>query len=274
MAHGGYLFLSPEGIEVYQVMNDARATAYTEFGCASTPSVSELHRFVPPNELFPPKERTAWEVHNAFNAWRAESWLSLPTIERYFGKSQSVEELVGNSQILQAEAYKYIFEEARRQKPRCSMAINWCLNEPWPTAANNSIISYYGIMKPAYYTIKEACRPILCSARIKKHVWQSEEVFETELWLLNDHFESVESGTVTAVISIGKKEYDMLTWSWEALPPNTNCQGPTARLILPCVDDDKFTLILRCDNTLLDSRYTLCYKKNDTNLYAHRLLNQ
>ena len=35
-----------------------------------------------------------------------------------------------------------IFEEARRQWKHCSVCLNWCFNEPWMTAANNSIVAY------------------------------------------------------------------------------------------------------------------------------------
>ena len=61
--------------------------------------------------------------------------------------------LVANGQLLQCEGYKAIYEEARRQKPYCSMALNWCFNEPWPTAANNSIINWPNIPKPAFYAV-------------------------------------------------------------------------------------------------------------------------
>jgi hypothetical protein len=61
-------------------------------------------------------------------------------IKDYFGENNSLEESIEIGQLLQSEGYKCIFEEAMRQKPTCSMALNWCYNEPWPTTANNSIL--------------------------------------------------------------------------------------------------------------------------------------
>jgi len=57
--------------------------------------------------------------------------LELWCIERYFGRPATLEQLVEWGQWLQSEGLKFVFEEARRQKPVCSMALSWCFNEPW-----------------------------------------------------------------------------------------------------------------------------------------------
>ncbi len=36
------------------------------------------------------------------------------------------------------------------------MAINWYFNEPWPCAANNSLIQYPSLPKPAYNAVRAA----------------------------------------------------------------------------------------------------------------------
>jgi len=71
----------------------------------------------------------------------------LNAIENYFGKQQNLEEMVENSQISQSVGLQFIYEEARRQKPYPSMALNWCFNDCWPSDANTSIISYPNIPK-------------------------------------------------------------------------------------------------------------------------------
>ena len=93
------------------------------------------------------------------------------------------------------EGYRTIFKETRKQWPRCSMAINWCYDKPWKTAGNNSIIEHPTTPKPCYDFIKDALRPALFSARIRKFSWSAGEVFDPELWLLNDSSEKI-SGTV------------------------------------------------------------------------------
>jgi len=126
--------------------------------------IEVLKTIIPEEVWFPPKPGTAWETHHGFGAWQRNSWLELPTLEKYFGKPESVEDLVEQSQLLQTVGYKVIFETARQQKPYCSMAINWCYNEPWPTAVNNSLIGYVNKVKPAYHGVAASCRPVLASA--------------------------------------------------------------------------------------------------------------
>ena len=106
---------------------------------------------------------------------------------------------------MQGEGYKCIYEEARRQKPYCSMAANWCFNEPWPTAANNSLISYPNIPKPGFYEVKNACRPVLASARLPKFRWRAGEIFNAEIWMLNDLPADVKAGKVTVKIQAAER---------------------------------------------------------------------
>lgn len=265
MSHGCYLFLYYDGREVYEAMNAKESTAYTEFGVGGACSVEELKRFIPENELFPPKEGTAWEEHHAINAWVGPTWLTPNTIEKYFGASDNLEDLVEKSQTMQAAGYKCIFEEARRQKPRCSMALNWCFNEPWPNAANNSIVSYYGKPKKAYYEIKNSCRNTLASARLFHYQYKANETFEFEMFLLNDSFETVKDGTIKAVVEINGINYDVLTWDYKNVQNNENIKGPIGRFIMPDVDVDgiiQFKLKLICDDVSLNSEYTLSYVGN------------
>ena len=174
MGHGHYVFRSKEGREVYQIFANAHCTAYTEFGCGGPSHVQTIRSIIPEDELFPPRPDTAWETHHAIGAWEPNSHLLLDVIEDYFGPSASLEQLVEHGQLLQAEGLKCIFEEVRRQKPFASMAMNWCLNEPWPPAANMSIINWPAEPKPAYYAVAAACRPLLASARIPHFRWHAE----------------------------------------------------------------------------------------------------
>lgn len=143
MAHGNYLFYW-NGRDIFQSINNSHFTAYTEFGIPGISPREVLEKVIPPEELFPPRPGTAWEEHHAFGAWdgQPETWLEKPAVERYFGKQATLDELIAHSSLLQGEGYKAIFEEARRQKPYCGMALNWCFGEPWPSAANNSLVVY------------------------------------------------------------------------------------------------------------------------------------
>ncbi|MEC0260187.1 hypothetical protein, partial [Paenibacillus lautus] len=262
MAHGNYVFRYESGEDVLQSMPKARNTAYTEFGMPSPASVEQLKSFIPPEELFPARPGTTWETHHGFGAWQGDTWLMPELIQHYFGPSETLEQLVERGQLLQSEGYKCIYEEARRQKPVCSMALNWCYNEPWPTAANNSIIMYPAKPKPAYYAVQASCRPVLASARIPKFEWQSGEWFEPELWLLSDSPYPVGPGRMEMYVTIGAgKKVFLQEWDFPFIPPGMNRIGPTARLLLPDRGSGRMKLELVVTNKPeWNSEYILLFK--------------
>ncbi|MDD6210196.1 MAG: glycoside hydrolase family 2 TIM barrel-domain containing protein [Bacteroidales bacterium] len=264
MAHGNYIFRYFDGKEVFQAMNDAHFTAYTEFGMPGLSPRSVLEKIIPKQELFPPKPGTAWEAHHAFNAWVGATWLCDDILDFYFGKAKNLDELIEQSQLLQSEGYKAIFEEARRQKPYCSMAINWCYQEPWPTAANNSLIVYPDIPKPAYFAVSDACRPVCGSARLPKFQWKENEYFSADLFILNDKFEKSAGYTLRAKLQCENDTIEILRWDSPALQPNQNIAGPTVRYRLPHWQGDRFKLLIEVDGKPeYNSEYTLLYSPDE-----------
>ncbi len=232
MKHGGYTFLDPTtGVDQFTLFSSTEATAYTEFGIPSTPSADYLRSFIPEDELFPPKPGGVWQAHHAFWAWNGEeAWLCLKTLDR-FGDISSLEALVETSNWLQQVGYKAIFEEARRQKPLCAMAINWCWCEPWKCAANNSLIAYPNIIKPGYYAVKDSLRNITPSARFTKFSWDAGQPCVFETWLLNDGKIS-SCGTITATVELDGVKYfvGIDNISTEA---NQNTKGQTHSFEIP-----------------------------------------
>jgi beta-mannosidase len=259
VGHGHYVFRNPSsGEEVFQLMKRTKYTAYPEFGVPSPSSVDILKSIIPEKELWPPKPGTSWESHHALRALWSNTWLMQDMIEDYFGKSSSLDELVQNGQLLQGEGYKCIFESARRQKPYCSLAINWCFNEPWPTAANNSIVNYPNIPKPAYYEVKNACRPFLASATIDKFVWKAGESFSTECWILNDKQVPNEGGKVNIYFQSKDKKLNIGSWNYGKVEANQNLKGPALRCFLPNWPAGLFKLVLEVEgHPELSSEYTL-----------------
>jgi beta-mannosidase len=261
MAHGGYFFRRPDGKEVYQYFAESHATAYTEFGVPAPASAATLRQIIPADELWPPRAGTQWETRFAFKAWQPDSWLDLPTIEDYFGPISDLESLVSAGQWLQAEGYKAIYEEARRQKPTCAMALCWVLNEPWPTAANNSLVTWPSEPKPALAAVAQACRPVLASARIPKFSWRAGETFSVQLFMLNDSTEALMSGCVDVWLEVAGDRLQIADWQFGDAAANTNVVGPTVSVVLPQVEANRMTLVVRVEGKPeCDSHYTLCYK--------------
>ncbi len=246
VAHGHYVFRdSLTGEEAWAQFQKSRYTAYCEFGMPAPAPVDVLRKIIPERELFPPRTGGAWEAHHAFGAWVKSSHLYTDVLEHYFGPAKTLEELVERGQLLQSEGYKGLYEEARRQKPVASMALCWCLNEPWPTAANLSLISWPAQPKPALAAVAAACRPLLASARIRKFEWLEGEIFDPELWWLHDAPTEIAPGPIEARIETENGlVFSLLTWDGGPLGANTNLAGPKLHWVLPHLDGEFFTLVL------------------------------
>jgi beta-mannosidase len=266
MGHGNYVLYDPKnGGEVFQWMPKSKNTAYPEFGVPGTANLDVLKSFIPANELFPPKLGTTWETHHAFMVWGQHRWLELPFLEEYFGKITNIEDLVSYSQLTQCEGYKCIFEESRRQKPYCGMALNWCFQEPWPCAANNSLINWPAKPKPAYYHVAKACRPVLTSARFPKFRWDQGETFTCELFMMNDTYEKLSPMPVhVKLVYDDNQEISMLKWDFPGSPENENYSGPTARVPLPKMKKNLFKVVIEVPGKPeYTSEYTFIYRGKD-----------
>ena len=234
VGHGHYVFHDrSDNLDVFQRMANAKFSAYTEFGMPSLASVNTLKKIIPKKELFPPKPTPSWRRHHAFGAWQETSWLEKHTLEKYFGKAETLEDLVWQSQIIQLIGYRAIFEEGRRQKPYCSMVLNWCLNEPWPTAANNSIIAYPNIKKMSFEGVKEALRPSMASAKFWRFDYLAGGTLEFDLWMLNDAYDEIESGHANVFLTVDGKKEKIGNWNFSKVLENKNLQGPRIRYDIP-----------------------------------------
>lgn len=275
MGHGHYIFRDEDtGEEVFQWMRTAKMTAYTEFGMPGPSDINTIKMFMPENEFFPPKRETSWETHHAFNAWTEDTWLCNKTLAHYFGPAATLEELIENGQFLQAEGLKFIYEEARRQKPYCAMALHWCFNEPWPTAANNSIINWPDTPKPAYYSAAAACRPVLASAAFEKFVWRENELFQAEIWLLNDSYKKIPDDELNVFIEFNDKRIHLLQWHYKSPAPDENIPGPVVRYRMPRLNNDRFKLYLEVQETpAYNSEYTLLFSAAKSPVNELDLLN-
>jgi beta-mannosidase len=244
--HGDYRFRGNGDLEVFEIFSKTQGTAYTEFGIPACSPVDVLKSFLPEDQWWPPRRGTCWEDHHAFEAWDGDrsSWLMLPAVEFYFGTQNSLEDLAANAAWLQSAGYQFIFEEARRQKPVCSMALNWCFNEPWPTAANNSLVNWPARPRPALEAVGNALRPTLASLRIPKFSYSLGETFSVSLHLLHDGLDPLDAQNIRVWLVIGTERIHIGDWSCPATGPNQNQQGPEFSIQLPFdATTNTFTLL-------------------------------
>lgn len=273
MGHGGYSFREPEGREIFEVFDSKRLTAYSEFGVPSLAGEDELKKIIPEDELFPVRPTENWIYHHAFGVWQENSWACTDVIEDYFGESASLGEEVRRSQLLQSVGYKAAFEEARRQWKHCSMAVNWCFNEPWITAANNSLMTYPLVKKPAYYAVRDSLRPVIASAKFRKFRYDEGETLDFELWLINDSGEKIDD-KITAYLVAGGKEYKLL--DWETGEVNEYCvrRGATVRFELPLdLGSGEMKVVLKTASGIGESEYVLLYRRKNRTVPAVKTLN-
>lgn len=207
----------------------------------------------------------AWKSRHAFGAWNAgepTSWLYPEVADHYFGPAESLEQLVARLQLLQAEGYKAIYEEGRRQKPVRSAVACWVFNEPWPCAANNSLIAWPNAPKPAYYAVAAANRPVMASARIARFDWKPGSEISAELFLLNDSPRAVGPLTVSVYVEVQGRKKAIGKWSCPGTAENTHCAGPLIRGRLPARRAETFDLVLDVRGwPRLSSRYTLAFAR-------------
>ena len=234
MGHGHYLMLDSEDHESLTTISDSKFTAYTEFGCASPSPWEYIKTFIPGSELNEPAPSGSWEIHHAFKAWHKENtWMSLDQIERFYGDDLSLPDLCSKGNLLQTLLYRYLYEEMRKHWPYTSMALNWCLNEPWPTAAGNSLLNYPAEPKPAYYGVKEALREQKYSIRIRKLLWNSGEEFRGDLWILNTSPYQIESGKAEVKVVFDEKTIETYVWEYEEIRGLKNLKGPDFVFAIP-----------------------------------------
>jgi len=134
------------------------------------------------------------------------------------------------------------------------------INEPWPSAANSSLINYPDYPKPGFYAVKDACRPVLASGVFEKFEWVSGELFSVGIWILNDLYEEYESLEVSVLLQ-ADETISLGTWFTGSVLPNQNIEGPVFKIRLPEWQSDRFQVLLQVkDNPELNSQYVICYR--------------
>lgn len=205
--HGPYRF-NMYGRDVYKLFNEECATGYVEFGMPSMVSYEQLEKFIPKKDLQKFENSLVWREHFAFDEEnKMLGNCDYISVTDYFGETTDVKKYVEHSQFLACTGYTYIFEEGRRQQPMCSMMMNWCFNEPWYCAANNSIVGYGTVKKPSYDAVKNALKPVTVSLRMGSFSYRKGDCFEGEIHVLNDSGKPSGVENITAYFDDGEKTF-------------------------------------------------------------------
>lgn len=268
MGHGHYVNYDEDGqYEIITRLVQSDCTAYTEFGSPGAAAPEYIRQYISPEDYADCTiTNDVWVEHHAFKAWGDSRWLRFDEANYYFGGYTDIDDLCVKTQFIQAMGYKSLFEEMRKQWPRCSMALNWCFNEPWPTFANNSLVSWPAVARPAYYAVQQALRTRLASLRVDRHLWWSGEKFHADVWMLNDSsLEDLAANEITVFYRLGDgEEIEWGTLRCPALSAQQNRECGTISFPIPTDFAGKIYLRLCVkDNPSLNSEYTyLCRQKS------------
>jgi beta-mannosidase len=152
----------------------------SEFGLQALPNlatVSQMFSGHPPRLLSDPR----WRERKA-QAAKLQHYAN-PPLEGDLGFA------VAASQRAQMTALQVGIEAARLRRSECGGVVFWQLNEPWP-AVTWSVIDRAGRPKSAYEMLRHSFQPLLIAARFPWRRYAPGDVFEAEIWLVNDSAEA------------------------------------------------------------------------------------
>ena len=257
--HGPYDMVDIYGVECLTTVVNSNGTAFTEFACGAPCELDYIKTFMPDEALDNSFEHKMWEKrHAVIKGWTKSRWLDVETIKSISGCSDNFEQILHFGNEIQCIMYKGMFEAVRRKWPYSSMCMNWCYNEPWPTAAGNSLINYPNIKKPCYYAVRTAIKDTKLSAEFLKVSWQAGDEFNCTAWLLNDSKLTVKEGRAVISAVFDGRETILGEWEYPKTLPHQNSKGLALKFRLPRTKSGRFTLkICSCDNEELSDSYEL-----------------
>ena len=142
------------------------------------------------------------------------------------------------------------------------MVLNWCLNEPWPSVANNNILNYKGEPKPAYFAICNALRPSMPSVRYPRFDYRKGDTIKLETWWLNQLNSDVK-GRLILKIDFDGKETVLNETELNETALDKNCKLFDAEYVLNSEKQQLFTVTAEFEDVSGEhtvSQYTMLYK--------------
>ncbi|MBQ9692824.1 MAG: hypothetical protein IJV70_06670 [Clostridia bacterium] len=255
------------GREFLSYLKRSSFTCYTEFGCNGAATKDYILKYIMDEKDYADcrPENPVWTSHHAFSAWNESCWLGIPDVIFFFGGYESVDDLIEKSIYLQDLCYKTMFEEMRRQAPKCSMAVNWDFNEPWPCAAGNSLVSWPAHPKSALGSVKAALRSTLLSMDAPRNRYLTGDVLKADVWTLNDSPDAQATLTADVYLIDGGVKTKLATVSVPACEARSNVRGGGFEFVIPETLSERFAISIECaENPEFSSVYDLVHNLRET----------
>lgn len=118
----------------------------------------------------------------------------------------SLEQFVKSTQIAHGTILQFALEMYRRRKPRMS-GVSLChFITNWPDI-EWGLVNYYGLKKLSFDFVKTSYQPLLPSLALPKRRCKPEEMFQEELWIVNDFHEAFENTVLEWTLQSHKGEF-------------------------------------------------------------------
>jgi len=251
------------GEEFICAVKRSKSTGYTEFGCNGASPKEYLLEYIMSEDDYRDcrDENEVWKAHHAFRAWNESCWLGIPEVHHFFGGYTDIDDLVDKTIYLQDLCYQSMFEEMRRQAPLCAMAVNWDYNEPWPSAAGNSLINWPCKPKSCLQNVKAALRPTLLSLNIPHNRWLTGETMTGEVWVLNDSDVPAQPMEVEVTLVCGDTRTPVATLTTDTVDARKNGKFGTFTLPIAATIPERFSIELTCKaHPETNSTYALVHR--------------
>ena len=164
---------------VYARVKDTQFDYYTEYlskgisrfsveqCCYGEGFASSLKKFMTEEDIYG-EDQTISEYHTKtgpihFTLFQMANVMS----EKIFGKFKDGYDRLRKIQMLQCEWIRLTFEAHRRNMWFNAGLVYWMLNDCWPASIGWSIIDYYALPKPGYYSFKRCAGSMVASIENK-----------------------------------------------------------------------------------------------------------
>jgi len=152
------------------LLDDCRGRFVSEYGIIGPPPLASMREYLTPDELNP--SSLAWRIHTNSYEGDHSGFTESALRHHFFGDGPlSVEQFVLYGGLYQAMMEEAMAEASRFRKhdPKepCQGNLMWSYNDCWGEIGW-SIIDHYGRLKPSYYAVKRAYKPVKVIVRSRE----------------------------------------------------------------------------------------------------------
>ncbi|MBQ4573744.1 MAG: hypothetical protein IJA85_00970 [Clostridia bacterium] len=182
--HGDWLY---EGVDRhYDMIDRFHAMLYSEIGTPACARPEMLREYCTAGDVWPP------DFTNPYWTDRGAWWILYKEQCALFGDFEGfgdkmLDKYAAAFRFIQAESLRSTVTSVRRCGKKKSGTIIWMGNEPFPNAANTSLLEMDGYTKPGYYAVKRGYSNITAGLRYETPYLKDEHSTSAELFICSDN---------------------------------------------------------------------------------------